>query len=49
MTANHDKYHLLLSPLTPIFSTVKDYVIKNSDNEKLLSVTVDTNLNLGFH
>ena len=49
MTANHDKYHLLLSPLTPIFSTVKDYIIKNSDNEKLLSVTVDTNLNLDFH
>ena len=48
MTANHDKYHLLLSPLTPIFSTVKDYIIKNSNNEKLLSVTVDTNLNLDF-
>ena len=49
MKANHDKNQLLLSPLTSIFITVKDYVIKNSDNEKLLAVSVDTNLNLDCH
>ena len=49
MKANHDKYHLLLSLLTSVFITVKDYIIKNSDNEKLLAVTVDTNLNLDCH
>ena len=41
MKANHDKCHLLISTLTPISIKVKDYIIKNSDNEKLLGVTVD--------
>ena len=45
MKANHDKCHLLISTLTPISIKVKNYIIKNSDNEKLLGVTVDTNLN----
>ena len=38
-----------MSTLTPISIKVKDYVIKNSDNEKLLGVSVDTNLNLICH
>ena len=49
MKANHDKCHLLMSTLTPISITVKDYIIKNSDNEKLLGVTVDANLNFNCH
>ena len=49
MKANHDKCHLLMSTLTPISITVKDYVIENSDNEKLLGVTVDANLNFNCH
>ena len=43
MKANHDKCHLLMSTLTPISIKIKDYIIKNSDNEKLLGVTIDTN------
>ena len=49
MKANHDKCHLLMSTLTPISIKVKDYIIKNSDNEKLLGVTVDANLNFNCH
>ena len=44
MKANHGKCHLLMSTLTLISINIKDYIIKNSDNEKLLGVTVDTNL-----
>ena len=49
MKANHDKCHLLMSTLTPISIKIKDYIIKNSDNEKLLGVTVDANLNFNCH
>ena len=49
MKANHDKCHLLMSTLTPISIKVKHYIIKNSDNEKLLGVTVHTNLNFNCH
>ena len=49
MKANHDKCHLLMSTLTPISIRVKDYIIKNSDNEKLLGVTVAANLNFNCH
>ena len=49
MKANHYKCHLLMSTLTPISITAKDYIIKNSENEKLLGVTVDANLNFNFH
>ena len=49
MKANHDLCHLLMSTLTPISIKVKDYIIKNSDNEKLLVVTVDANLNFSCH
>ena len=49
MKANHDKCHLLMSTLTPISIKVKDYIIKNSDNEKLLGVTVDANFNFNCH
>ena len=49
MKANHDKCHLLTSMLTPTSIKIKDYIIKNSDNEKLLGVTVDANLNFNYH
>ena len=45
MKVDHDKCHLLMSTLTSISIKVKDSVIKNSDNEKLLGVTIDANLN----
>ena len=37
--------HLLMSTLTPISIKVKYYLIKNSNNEQHLGVTVDANLN----
>ena len=49
MKANHDKCHLLASTLTPISIKIKDYIIKNSDNKKLLGVTVDANHNFNCH
>ena len=36
-------------PLTPISVKVKDYIIKNSDNENFISATVDANLNFNCH
>ena len=48
MKANHDKGHLLMSISIPISSKVEDYIIKTSDNEKLLGVTVDANLNFNY-
>ena len=47
--ANHDKCHLLMRTLTPISIKVKDYIIKNSDNEKVLRVTVAPNLNFNCY
>ena len=38
-----------MSILTPISIKTKDYIIKNSDNEKLFGVTVDANLNFNCH
>ena len=49
MKANQNKCYLLMSIFTPISIRVKDYIIKNSDNEKLLGVTVDANLNFNCH
>ena len=49
MKANHDKRHLLMSTFTPISIKVKDCIIKNSDYEKFLGVTVDANLNFNCH
>ena len=49
MKANHDKCHLLMSAFTTISMKVKDFVIKNSDNEKLLGVAIHANLNCNCH
>ena len=49
MKAKHGKCHLLMSTLTPISTKVKDYIMKNSDNEKLFGVTVDANLNFNCY
>ena len=49
MKANRDKCHLLMSTLTPISIKIKYYIIKNSDNKKLLDVTADANLNFNCH
>ena len=49
MKANHDKCHLRISTFTPFSIKVKDYIIKNSDYEKLLGVKVDANLNFNCH
>ena len=45
MKANDDKCHLLMSTLTSISIKIKDYIIRNSDNEKLLGVKFDANIN----
>ena len=42
------KPHPLISAPTPIFSKIKYYIIKTSDNEKLWCVTVDANLNFNY-
>ena len=49
MKSNQYKCHLLMSSLTPISIEVKDYIIKISDNEKLLGVAIDANLNFNCH
>ena len=49
MKGNYGKCHLLMSTLTPISIKVKDYIIQNSNNEKLLGKTVDASLNFNCH
>ena len=41
MKANSDKSHLLLSTSTPSTANINGDIIKNSESEKLLGVTID--------
>ena len=41
--------HLFMNTLTPISIKVKNYIIQNSDNEKLLGETVDASPNFNCH
>ena len=45
INGNHVKFHLLMNTLTAISIKVKNSVMKNSDNENFLGITVDENLN----
>ena len=40
MKANSDKNHLLLSTLTSLTANINGDIIKNSESEKLLGVTI---------
>ena len=43
MKANSDKSHILLSALTSSTANINGDIIKNSETEKLLGVTIDLN------
>ena len=43
MKANSDKSHMLLSALTSSTANINGDIIKNSETEKLLGVTIDLN------
>ena len=45
MKANSDKSHILLSALTSSTANINGDIIKNSETEKLLGVTIDYKLN----
>ena len=50
LKANPDKFHLLLSDPSPIFSVQVDhYHIENSSSEKLLGIIIDSDLNFNDH
>ena len=49
MKANSDKSHLLLSKSTSSTANVNGDIIKNSESEKLLGVTIDYKLNFEEH
>ena len=49
MKANSDKSHLLLSTSTSSTANINGDIIKNSESEKLLVVTIDYKLNVGEH
>ena len=49
MKANSDKSHLLLSTSTPSTANINGDIIKNSESEKLLGVTIDYKLNFEKH
>ena len=49
MKANSDKSHLLLSTSTFSTANVNGDIIKNSESEKLLGVTIDYELNFEEH
>ena len=49
MKANSDKSHLLLSTSTSSTANINGDIIKNSESEKLLGVTIDYKLNFDEH
>ena len=49
MKANSDKSHLLLSTSTSSTANINGDIIKNSESEKLLWVTIDYKLNFEEH
>ena len=49
MKANSDKSHLLLRSSTSSTANINGDIIKNSESEKLLVVTIDYKLNVGEH
>ena len=49
MKANSDKSHLLLSTSTSSTANINGDIIKNSESEKLLGVTIDYKLNFEEH
>ena len=49
MTANPDKCHLLLSTNQNKFTNINSNAIFNSSSEKLLGITIDTNLKFEIH
>ena len=44
MKANADKCHLLLSTKEKLKANISNYTMMNSDKEKLLGLTIDSNL-----
>ena len=49
LRANAGKFHLFLSPYEDQTITIENCVIKSSDVEELLGVTIDCNLNFKEH
>ena len=49
LKSNAGKFHLFLSPSDDQTITVENYIIKSSGVEKLLGVTIDSNLNFKEH
>ena len=49
MKANADKCHLLLSENTKPVACINHIQIKNSISEKLLGLTIDSNLKFDIH
>ena len=49
MKASSDKSHLLLSTSTSSTANINGDIIKNSESEKLLGVTIDYKLNFEEH
>ena len=50
LKANPDKFHLILSePCTEYSVRIEDFIIPNSNNKKLLGVTIDNKLTFDEH
>ena len=49
MKAKADKFHLLVSSDENCTANIEDFSIKNSTEEKLLRVKVDSSLSFGNH
>ena len=49
MKTNEEKCHLIVSSNKATEIQIGDFSIKNSENEKLLGVHIDSNLNFDFH
>ena len=50
LKANPDKFHLLLTnPCTDHFIAIQDFIIQNSNQEKLLGITLDNKLSFDVH
>ena len=49
MKSNTDKCHLLVSSDESCTAKIEDFNIKNSTEEKLLEVKIDSNLSFEYH
>ena len=49
MKGNADKCHFLVTSKSPVSANIEEFIVKNSNEEKLLGVKIDTKLSFKHH